>query len=964
MRLPIFFLVLTGVALAQEEREIPRKIEKPKAVAPPSALLLQGVVRDATTKEPLPGAYVRVKGTLSGTVSGPDGSFRLSVVGSLPVVLEVSYVGYETGEVQVASSQGIEVLLKEGGLAMKEVVISTSRVPEAVLEAPVTVSRLGIRELQVAPAANLFQQLATAKNVDVHYHSITFPVINTRGFGGPGNPRFVQRVDGIEMIAPVFGFPVGLLSAPPEVDLERMELTAGPASALYGPNAFNGMLDMYSRSPRQYPGFSAAVRLGANHFASELSPRPYFQLSGRYAQTLFERFSFKVAAEYLRATDWLATDYRDEGTYAGADPQYTIPGRQNPGYNGVNTYGDEVRVLNAALGSLPQLFGIRERFYLARTGYRDRDLISPEVFFQKYVAQLHYFFSDNLELSWRSFISNGNTIYQAANRNVLRDVFFHQHKVELRGRRFFIRSYGSWESSGRSYDSRFTAIYLNQWAKPDAAWFVLYHEGYAIYGSHEAARIYADTVTQPSSTYAFIASQAGLPRGPFRRRLEPGDPEFNRVKEEINSGYIRINRQAGFYDRSSFYHAEAQYDLSDFTRRLVEILVGGNVRLFRVNTRGTLFSDFEEPLWVREYGGFIQANRWLFNRRLRLLGSIRYDKSQYFQGRFTPRAAILFGFGKERQHNFRLSYQTGFRIPTLQDQFISLDIGFRIITLGGISRTRSIFGADRFAFDPVSVQAYRRAAQGIQGEDTLAQLAQQYLVKRVLDPLRPEFTQQYEVGGRFQLLRGLYIDVEYARAVYRDFVLYRRIVGPEPIYEANSTRPRSLTNIDPTTSEGLINLRDGRYYEYSTATNYTESVYADYASAGIEYAITPKIFWTASYSYAQLVLRGRADPSLLPSFNTPRHKVGASLYLTNFGRWGGAINYRWIDAFTMDGIIEGPVPASQWVDVQVSYSVPKWKTVFRLGGQNVLNVRYVQLPGGPRVGGLYYFQVVYDPFLR
>jgi len=133
---------------------------------------------------------------------------------------------------------------------------------------------------------------------------------------------------------------------------------------------------------------------------------------------------------------------------------------------------------------------------------------------------------------------------------------------------------------------------------------------------------------------------------------------------------------------------------------------------------------------------------------------------------------------------------------------------------------------------------------------------------------------------------------------------------------------------------------------------------------GVEYAISPKVLWTISYSYATLVLSVAQDPSFLPNFNTPRHKVGSSLFLTGFGRWGGSLNYRWIDAFEMDGLIKGPVPAAQWVDAQVSYTVPKWKTQFRIGGQNVLNIQYVQLPGGPRVGGVYYFQVVYDPFLR
>ncbi|MCX7652881.1 MAG: TonB-dependent receptor [Bacteroidia bacterium] len=964
MRL-LYLLLILGWVIAQEEREreVFRKDEKPKAEAPQS-VTLQGIVRDASTNEPLPGAYLKVKGTLSGTVSSADGSFRITVIGRFPLILEVSYVGYETAEITVTSASPLQISLKEGGLTMKEIVISTSRVPETVLEAPVTVSRLGIRELQSAPAANIFQQLATMKNVDVHYQSINFPVINTRGFGGPGNPRFIQRVDGIEMLAPVFGFPVGLLLSPSELDLERAELTAGPSSALYGPNAFNGMLDMYSRSPRQYPGLSASLRTGVNHLASEISPRPYLQLSMRYAKTLFDRLSFKISGDYLRATDWLATDYQDEGGYDGADPQYAVKGPENPGYDGLNIYGDEVRIFNGVFGPLLSALNINERFYVSRTGYKDRDLINPEVFFQKYTLQLNYAISDELELSWRSFLSNGNTIYQAANRNVLKDVLFHQHKIELRGKRFFIRSYGSWENSGRAYDSRFTAIYLNQRAKPDDAWFLLYHENYAMSRSHRAARLYADTVTVPSPLYQALAQIAGLPLGPFRRRIEPGTPEFQQEVENINSGFLRLNKQAGFYDRSSFYHSEVQYDFSDFTRKWVELVAGGNLRLFRVNTQGTLFSDFDGPFIVHEYGGFLQANRWLFNKRLRLLGSIRYDKSQFFKGRFTPRVAILYGFGKERQHSVRASYQTGFRIPTLQDQFIALDIGFRVITLGGTARTMRYYGLDKFIFDPASVRAYRAAAAGITGRDTLERLAQQYIVRLNIDPLRPEYTQQFEIGGRLQLIPGLYVDAEYARAYYTDFVLYRRVVSSEPIYESGTNRPKQLTNVDPSTQEGLENLRDGRYYEYSLASNYPEQVYADYGSLGIEYAITPKILWTASYSYAKLSLTPQASTSYLPNFNTPRHKAGSSLYFTGFGRWGWGINYRWVDAFEMDGLIVGRVPAAQWMDLQVSYTVPKWKTQFRLGGQNLLNIRYVQIPGGPQVGGVYYLQILYDPFLR
>lgn len=948
-------LILTGVVLlwAQEEgRKRVREGQEPRAPeVAPAILRLEGIVRDAATGEPLPGAYIKVKGTLAGVVSAPDGRFQLSIPGgNLPITLEASYVGYENTAILISTSGPIEIKLQESSLTLREVVISTSRLPETVLEAPVTVSRMGVRELRLNAGANLIQQLATIKNVDVNYQSITFPVINTRGFGGSGNPRFVQRIDGIDMLAPVFGFPVGLLSAPPDIDVETVELTAGPASVMYGPNAFNGMMDMYTRTPRRYPGLSATIKGGVNHIASDTTPQPYFNLALRYAQTLGDRFSFKLVGEYLRATDWLAVDDRDQGPYTGAEGIYAIPGPQNPGYNAINRYGDEVRLLLP-----PRPFGIpiSESFYLARTGYRDRDLIDPAVFLQKYTASAQYFLTDKVELSWRSFLVNGNTIYQASNRNVLRDVLFHQHKIELRTPALLFRTYGSWESSGRAYDSRFTGIFLNQWAKPNDAWFLAYFEGYTLHGSHEKARLYADTATVLQT----------FPTSLFRSRPEPGTPEFRQVFEEINSGYYRTQGGAGFYDRSSFYHSEIQYDFSKYTGRFADLLIGGNLRLYRINTNGTLFVDFEGPFWVHEYGGFIQANRWLWNRRIRLLGAARYDKSQYFQGRFTPRLATLFFWGKERQNSIRLSYQTGFRLPTLQDQFIALDIGFQEITLGGTTRARSTFGLDRWMYSSGSVAAFRAAASGVSDSARLAALAQQYLVRLPTDPVRPEYIQNYEIGTRLLLLKGLYLDVEFARAYYTDFVLYRYVISSRPSYESGTTMPVALSNLDPNTYEGLKNLRDGNTYGYNTATNVRDQVYADYASAGIEYAISPKILWTLSYSYASLTLSVARDPSVLPNFNTPRHKVGSSLYFFNLGRWSASLNYRWIDATEFDGLIKGRVPAVQWLDAQVGYLIPKYKVQIRIGGQNVLNIRYVQIPGGPRIGGLYYLQLTYDPAL-
>ncbi len=943
---------LIAVTLQAQEEGRGRRganVPVPAPSGDPTLLRIEGFVRDSLTGEPLPGAYVRVKGNLAGAVSGLDGAFRLQISGvSLPATIEVSFVGYETREFVLRDVAPLDLRLREGSLKLQEVVISTSRVPETILEAPVTISHVGQRELRLNAGANLIQQLSTLKNVDVNYQSITFPIISIRGFGGPESARLVQRVDGIDMLAPVFGLPMGILAVPSDIDVESVELMAGPASALYGPNAVNGMIDIYTRSARRHPGLYSTLKTGLNHINSDTTPQPYLNFSLRYAQTLGDRFSYKFVAEYLQAMDWMAVDYRDRGSYGGAEGAYAIPGPQNPGYEGLNVYGDEIRIgpIDPVALGLP----VREKFHLGRTGYRDRDIVDPSIRLQKYSAGLQYFLTERVELSWRSFLVNGNTAFQAGSRFALRNITFHQHKLELRTPELLARIYGSWENSGNTYSAALAGIFLNERLKPSPDWFLGYLEGLIVFNTHEAARVYVDTARQH-----FIVP------GTFRPRPQPGTPEFREALKEVTENYYVRQYGAGIYDRSSFYHADFQYDISKYTRKIVDILIGGNFRTYRVNSRGSLFIDYEGPFLVHEYAGFVQANRWLWDRRLRVLGSLRYDKSQYFKGRLTPRVATLLAIGPERQHSVRLSYQTGFRLPSLQEQFIGF--GFNDITLGGTSKARGTFGLDRWMFEHGVVEAYRSAAAGISDSATLAMKAQQYLKPLPTDFLRPEYVQSYEVGARVLILKGLYLDVEYARTYYNDFIIFKRVLSSKATFESSTNRLVGLSNIDPNTYEGLVNLRDGNYQTYFTAYNVSERVYADYGSAAIEYAITPKILWTLSYSYAALNIPINRSPIGVPDFNTPPHKVVSSLYFSNLGRWGAGLNYRWIDAVEFGGIIKEWVPATQWVDAQVSYTIPRYRIQLRLGAQNLLNIRYVQIPGGPRIGGLYYFQITYDPTL-
>ncbi|MCS7162414.1 MAG: carboxypeptidase-like regulatory domain-containing protein [Bacteroidia bacterium] len=164
----------------------------PRPEAPPS-ITLQGKVL-SEQDEPLPGAYVKVAGTIQGTVVQLDGSFRLTLLKPPdPFTLEVSFVGYEIQSLSLRLQEvdkPLTIRLRETGVRAQEVVISASRVSETVMESPVTVLKMSAREIGEAPGINFFQNITFLKGVEQVSSSLTFQVINTRGFNSTTNPRF------------------------------------------------------------------------------------------------------------------------------------------------------------------------------------------------------------------------------------------------------------------------------------------------------------------------------------------------------------------------------------------------------------------------------------------------------------------------------------------------------------------------------------------------------------------------------------------------------------------------------------------------------------------------------------------------------------------------------------------------------------------------------------------------------
>ena len=226
-----------------------------------SQTTITGNVADES-QEPILGVNVIVVGTSSGTATNNDGNFTLTVNQNPPFSIEISIIGYKSVVEEVTSNnQSFSIVLIEGD-ELDEVVVSASRTPESVRESPVTIERFDAQDIKLATSPNFYTSLENLKGIDINKGSLTFNAINTRGFATFANTRFVQLVDGMDNASPVLNFPVGNFLGMNELDIESIEILPGASSALYGANAFNGILFMSTRSPFDDEGVSFYAKSG------------------------------------------------------------------------------------------------------------------------------------------------------------------------------------------------------------------------------------------------------------------------------------------------------------------------------------------------------------------------------------------------------------------------------------------------------------------------------------------------------------------------------------------------------------------------------------------------------------------------------------------------------------------------------------------------------------------------------
>ena len=223
---------------------------------------ISGSVKDSKN-QPVAGANVKVAGESAGTITDSDGNFNLTTAKKPPFNIEISSVGFGSKKISVTSNnQKVNVALNDEENKLDEIVISASRTPEKVLQSPVTIERMSLKDIKSTTAATYYDGLENLKEVHFNTSSLSFKSINTRGFATVANTRFLQLVDGMDNSSPALNFVLGNLIGVSELDVANVELLPGASSALYGANAFNGILFMNSKSPFTNQGLSFYFKYG------------------------------------------------------------------------------------------------------------------------------------------------------------------------------------------------------------------------------------------------------------------------------------------------------------------------------------------------------------------------------------------------------------------------------------------------------------------------------------------------------------------------------------------------------------------------------------------------------------------------------------------------------------------------------------------------------------------------------
>jgi outer membrane receptor protein involved in Fe transport len=943
---------------------------------------ISGTVVNNATNAPVNLVSIAIKDSSGNIVTDKNGAFNIQIDHQFPVTLVFKATDFDSKEVVVTAVADtiLTVALTPSALSpIVEIVVSANRVSERILESPVSIERLNPAAISNTPAVNYYDMLGSLKGVDVVTSSLLFKTISTRGFNKSGNPRVNQLVDGMDNQAPGLNFSIGAIVGPTELDVDNIELLHGASSALYGSGGMNGTLLITGKNPFRNKGISVLAKSGVSHIDKKKTgkPEPYYDFSMRWAEVISPKLAMKISGQFVQGADWAADDYRNYQSGNVALNQYGNVKNGDrlldPNFDGVNIYGDETsfdlkklnninvlgivatgikQQINTAFAAAPSLAALGAGFVdsvinsyngapllVSRTGYKERDVINGKALSVKLTGGLYYKLTDKIEVSFLAHYGTGNTVFTGSDRYFLKGTKIGQYKLEFKAPNWSIKGYTNQESAGESYNATVTTQLFNEAWKSSSTWYPQYTQQFLLskinpyvgYLKNVAAGLINPATTPFTGFVTDVTAHQSARDTSDLGRPVAGSAQFNTLFDRVRK--TPIPNGGLLFDRTDLWSVDGIYN---FTGKIkyINVLIGANFKQYRLNSEGTLFPDTAGIITINEVGAFTQISSKLFNDALKLSASGRYDKNENFAGRVTPRFTAVLTFAKT--HNLRLSYQTAYRFPTTQNQWINLAIGGGIRLLGGLESLRNYY---KFNTNPVyTLESFSAAV----GNNPPASVNPALLKKAEFPEYKAESLESYELGYRGLFSNSVLIDVYGYYGIYSNF-LGRAIF----VQSANGT------------PAGIFTARN----TYSVNVNSAAKVSTSGYGVSIRWTLPKNFILHSNFSQDKI---NNIPTGFVSFFNVPDYRLNFSFENSGFGKnksLGFNISvHNQSSFFNESDFRQGQVNGFTTIDGLLSYKLRTIKSIIKLGGSNLSNKYYRNGFGNSNIGGMYYVSFGYNTF--
>jgi len=250
------------------------------------------------------GVNVIIQGTTTGVVTGDNGVFTLSSDKDLPWTLEISYIGYQNQTINVKSTSEVVSISLSSGEILDEVVISGSRKAEKVMNAASSITVIGAKEIENKSAFNAMALLDDVLGVQIDKQGANRTNISLRDGVNIFTTSTLVMLDYRTMNLGGLNFFDADASNLSNIDMERVEVVRGPASALYGPGVGAGVVHYLSKDPFKYPGSTILLQSGGFEKAGKFDINMQKILFRHAVSNKEKTFGYKFNLKYQENEDF------------------------------------------------------------------------------------------------------------------------------------------------------------------------------------------------------------------------------------------------------------------------------------------------------------------------------------------------------------------------------------------------------------------------------------------------------------------------------------------------------------------------------------------------------------------------------------------------------------------------------------------------------------------------------------